>query len=51
MHSSRMRTVRCSVRLGGGGLPRGWVLEGVSAQWGVSPGGVCLGDVCPGVSA
>ena len=38
MHSSRMRTVRCSRRmLGLGVLPRGWV----SAQ----------GGVCPGVSA
>ena len=33
MHSSRMRTVRCSDRQGGGCLP----------------GGVCLGGVCQGV--
>ena len=37
MHSSRMRTVRSSTRLLGGG---------VSAR-----GGVCLGGVCLGVSA
>ena len=37
MHSSGMRTVRCSGRLG-----RGCVCPEVS------PGGVCLGGVCPG---
>ena len=37
MHSSRMRIIRCSSRLGGG-LPR----EGVCL------GGVCSRDVCPG---
>ena len=47
MHSSRMRTVRCSYRLGGC-LP-----GGVSSQWGEEclPRGVCLpnwgGGVCP----
>ena len=36
MHSSRMRTVRCSGHLGGGGfLPMGCL------------GGVCLGGICP----
>ena len=49
MHSSRMRTVRCSGRRGrGGGLPRGYVClgEGVSVQ-----GEGCLPrgrGVCPG---
>ena len=46
MHSSRMRTVRCSGRLGGD-LPRG-----VSSRGCVCPGedGVCPGEdgVCPG---
>ena len=56
MHSSRMRTVRCSSRLLGGDvcpggcLPRGVFVRGVSAQdvsaWSVQGGGVCL--VCPG---
>ena len=65
MHSSRMRTVRCSGRLrmgsawlgvsarGGGCLPWGCVCPGVqeclsryvSAQWGVSLGGVHLPPV------
>ena len=44
MHSSRMRTVRCSSRLLGGGVSA-WL---VSAQGGVCLGGVCLGGVCPG---
>ena len=39
MHSSRMRTVRCSDRLGGG-QPGGCLPRGVSAQE-----GVCLGVV------
>ena len=39
MHSSRMRTVRCSGRLGRGG--------GVSAWRGVCLGGVCLGVYSP----
>ena len=43
MHSSRMRTVRCSGRRGGGCLPSWWVClsRGVSPQ---------RGCVCPGVS-
>ena len=41
MHSSRMRTVHCSGRLGGGRCLPGGCL----------PGGACLGDVCWGVSA
>ena len=41
MHSSRMRTVRCSDR-------RGVSAQGVSAQGGVSAKGVCLAG---GVSA
>ena len=40
MHSSVMRTFRCSGRLGWGG----WV----SAQGVVCLGGVCLGGVCLG---
>ena len=43
MHSSRMRTVRWSVRLGAGGLPWGHV-----CLWGLPREGVCLGGVCPG---
>ena len=41
MHSSRMRTVRCSGRLGGGGcLPGGCLPRGLSAQLGgCLPGG------------
>ena len=50
MHSSRMRTVRYSGRLGGGeGV--GVCPGGVSA-WGCLPRGVCvsvcLGSICPG---
>ena len=51
-HSSRMRTVRCSSRLGWGCLPRGlsaWGLSawGVCLPWGCLPrGGVCLRCVC-----
>ena len=63
MHFSRMRTVRCSSRLlGGGGLPARWrwcvprgrvCPGGVCLQGGVCPGGVyplgvCLGGLCPG---
>ena len=64
VHSSRMRTVRCSGHLSGdvypgGCLPggvsaRGCVPRGVCAQGGVCPGGVCpggcvpRGGVCPG---
>ena len=59
MHSSRMRTVRCSDRLAGGGispwgvsskggcLPRGQCLpRGWCLPGGVCPGGVCLVRVC-----
>ena len=48
-HSSRMRTVRCSGRRWRGCLLPGGVCQGdggVSSQ-----GGVCLGGLCPGVSA
>ena len=53
--SSKMRTVRCSGRLGEGCLPRGGVcLEGVCPR-GMSAQGGCLargclarGSVCPG---
>ena len=46
MHSSRMRTVRCSGRLGGGG----GVLPGSVCPGECLPGGVCqVGCVCPGV--
>ena len=50
MHSSRIRTIRCS---GHGGRVSA---QGVSAQGGCLhrgclPGGVCHGGVCPGVSA
>ena len=39
MHSSRMRTVHCSGRLGGGGSAQGGIcLQGVSA-WGCLPRG------------
>ena len=65
MHSSRMHTVRCSVRLWGGGgggfLPRGGavclgVCVSVYGRGGVCPRGVCLGGclprgVCPGLFA
>ena len=50
MHSSRIRTVRYSRRLGGGSLPRegclpmeGCLPRGMSAQWDVYMGGVCPG--------
>ena len=56
MHSSRLRTVHSSGRLGGGGSGGGFC-PGVSA-WGCLPrrwdvclgrvSGVCLGGVCPG---
>ena len=52
MHSSRMRTVRCSGHRGWGGLPMGGVCLGGSA-WGCLPGagclprGSCLGGVYP----
>ena len=52
MHSSGMRTVRCSGRLRGGGcLPRGCLPRGVSAHFNLCPRG-CLprGGVCPGKS-
>ena len=45
MHSSRMRTIRCSSRLGGG-LPREGVCLGVSALGMSALGGVCLGQGC-----
>ena len=52
MHSSRMRTVRCSGRLGRGVgcLPRGCLPKGVLgvSVEGCLPKGVCLGDVCAG---
>ena len=55
MHYSRMRTIRYSGRLGGGGclLRGGCLSSGVSAQGGVCltdvcSGGVCLWDVCLG---
>ena len=55
MHSSRMRTVRCSSHPGegvseqGGYVCPGGVCLGVSAQGGMSAqGGVCLGGVFPG---
>ena len=64
MHSSRMRTVRCSSHLrvclrGGvclGGVFQGDVCQGLSATGGVCPGGClpggCLSRGClPGVSA
>ena len=45
MHSSRMRTVHCSGRLGGGGSAQGSIcLQGVSA-WGVSAQGVYTSPV------
>ena len=45
MHSSRMRTVRCSDRLLGEGVCWGDVcLEGVSARGDVCPAGGCLPD-------
>ena len=54
MHSSRMRTIRCSGHLGGclSGVvcPGRCLPRGVSEQGGVCPGGVCLGGVCLGVS-
>ena len=37
MHFSRMRTVRCSGRLGGGVCLEGCLPGGVSAQGGVAP--------------
>ena len=39
MHSSRMRTVRCSGRVGGGCLPRGVSTQGELSGY----GGICLG--------
>ena len=48
MHSSRMRTVRCSGRLMGGGV---FAQGGVSAHWGMSAQGVSVQEVesvCPG---
>ena len=57
MHSSRMRTVRSSDRISGGGVcvcSRGCLLPGGSALWGVSAprGGVCSGGLSAlGVSA
>ena len=50
MHSSRVRTVHCSIRLGAGCLPGG-VCLGVSAQGVSAQGGVCLGVSAQGVSA
>ena len=44
MHSSRMRTVRCSGRLREVCLPKGCLPKVGSVQG----RGVCLGDVCPG---
>ena len=51
MHSSRLRTVRCSGHRGRGCLPEGCLPRGVSAQGGVCPGGVCSGVSAQGVSA
>ena len=53
MHSNRMRTIRCSGRLGGVCLPRGVSAQGVCLPWGsICPGGwgVCLegGGCLPG---
>ena len=42
MHSSRMRTVRCSSHLAGGGTGGRGVCQRVSAQVGVSTQGECL---------
>ena len=46
MHSSRMRTIRCSGHRGEGGV----CPDGRAAVWGVCPGGCaqCPGGVCPG---
>ena len=41
MHSSRMRTVRCSGRQWGVCLPRGGVCRGAVCPGGGFPGGVC----------
>ena len=48
MHSSRIRTFRCSGNLVGVSA-RGRVV--MSAWEGVCLGGVCLGGICPGMSA
>ena len=46
MHSSRMRTVRCSDHLGGGGGGGVWgSAQGVSSWGGLPEGGVCPGGV------
>ena len=50
MHSSRMRTVRCSSRLLGGGVSDQGVSDwGVSAQRAVCPGGVCREGLLPDI--